>query len=113
MENNIINENNNETIKEELKWLKIKTLLKDKSILENSINEIQKEKLTNLPTKLFDIYKRKIMIHLLIEKNEQLLSTWKNKEKNMNNNILNLSDNNIIITRDIIQLYSGPEEHII
>ena len=113
MDNNNINISNNDPKKEELKWLKIKQLLMHKSILENSIKEIKKEKSDNFSSKLQEIYKEKINILLLIEQNKKLLSSWKKEEKNKNNTSLNHKEKNVIITSNLLELYSGSEEDII
>ena len=106
MENTFINKNENESYKLKPKWLNIKSLILNKSILENSINEIKSKKLSQFSSKLCEIYKEKIMIHSLIENNKNLISYWKEEEKNKN-------ENKIIITKNLNEIFSGSEDNII
>lgn len=111
MKNIYQDSNDNISSKSESKWLNIKLLLKKKLILENSINEIKLKIQEQLSSKLSEIYKEKLMIQSLIEKNKNLISSWKNKE---NNNISwNNYNYNFNITKDLKDLYPGSVDDII
>ena len=111
MKNIYQDSNDNISSKSESKWLNIKLLLKKKLILENSINELKLKKQEQLSSKLSQIYKEKLMIQSLIEKNKNLISSWKNKE---NNNISwNNYNYNFNITKDLKDLYPGSVDDII
>lgn len=111
MKNIYQDSNDNISSKSESKWLNIKLLLKKKLILENSINEIKLKIQEQLSSKLREIYKEKLMIQSLIEKNKNLISSWKNKE---NNNISwNNYNYNFNITKDLKDLYPGSVDDII
>ena len=73
MKNIYQDSNDNISSKSESKWLNIKLLLKKKLILENSINEIKLKIQEQLSSKLSEIYKEKLMIQSLIEKNKNLI----------------------------------------
>ena len=92
------------------KWLNIKSMLISKSILENSINEIRDKKLSQFSSKLCDIYKEKIMIHSLLKKNKDLVTYWNKEKKNI---AINKKIDNIIITKNINELYPSSEDDII
>ena len=110
MENKIIDINNNESSGLKSKWLNIKSLLMNKSILENSINEIKDKKLSQLFSKFSEIYKEKIMIRLLAENNKNLISDMKKDGKSVK---INNKKNDIIITKNLKELYSGSGDDII
>ena len=111
MKNIYQDSNDNISSKSESKWLNIKLLLEKKLILENSINEIKLKIQEQLSSKLSEIYKDKLMIQSLIEKNKNLISSWKNKE---NNNISwNNYNYNFNITKDLKDLYPGSVDDII
>ena len=111
MKNIYQDSNDNISSKSESKWLNIKLLLKKKLIFENSINEIKLKIQEQLSPKLSEIYKEKLMIQSLIEKNKNLISSWKNKE---NNNISwNNYNYNFNITKDLKDLYPGSVDDII
>mgnify|MGYP007056275673 FL=1 len=111
MKNIYQDSNDNISSKSGSKWLNIKLLLKKKIILENSINEIKLKIQEQLSSKLSEIYKEKLMIQSLIEKNKNLISSWKNKE---NNNISwNNYNYNFNITKDLKDLYPGSVDDII
>ena len=109
MENTILKINDRESSKYNLKWLNIKSLLQKKSIFEKAINEIKVSTLSKYSSKFCDIYKEKIFTYLLIEKNKKLISNWPKEEINK----INIKENNITVTNNLKDLYSGPSEDII
>jgi len=82
MENNITKLNINEKEKTEINWLFLKSLLRAKSILENSINTFQASSINKFASKFIEIYNYKILIQLLIQKNKKMILSYKKANKN-------------------------------
>ena len=64
------------------KWLNLKYLLQDKASFESSVKLLKKKTIEQFASKCCEIYKEKIEIHLLLDNNQQILSSWiKNQNK--------------------------------
>lgn len=111
MENNIVKSNNDKKNKAKTKWLDIKALLQNKLILEKSINEIKASTLSQYSSKFCEIYKEKIKIHFLLEKNKNLISNW-NKGEKSKIKPKGKDLNKIIVTTDLNELNLGSEEYL-
>ena len=91
--NEIIEDNNNKKrrelkLKEDFKskWIKLKKYLQDKASYESSVNLLKTKTIEQFTSKCCEIYKEKIQIHLMLDNNKQLLSSWvKNGDKEETN----------------------------
>jgi len=72
-----------------LKWANLKSLLQDKTSLESSLKLVKKQTIEQFAAKLGEIYKDKLEIHLLMNKNGQLISSF-NKENKENYSKINV-----------------------
>jgi hypothetical protein len=80
------------------KWANLKILLQDKTSFESSVKLLKKQTLNQFSSKCCQVYKDKIEIFLLTQKNRQIFSFFK---KNIQFNYTN-----IIIKSDVDELCS-------
>ena len=76
-------------------WLKLKYLLQDKISYESSVKLLKTKTIEQFASKCCEIYQKKIEIHLLLEHNKQILSTYiKNKDKEISYSLPNVEVKN-------------------
>ena len=62
------------------KWANLKYILQDKGSLESSVKLLKTKTIEQFSSKCQEIYKNKILIHLLTEKNKNMFSSVKSKK---------------------------------
>ena len=62
------------------KWANLKYILQDKESLESSVKLLKRKTIEQFSSKCQEIYKTKILIHLITEKNKKMFSAVKSKE---------------------------------
>ena len=80
MDNEIKEEKNNNDNINNSKWLKLKYLLQDKTSFESSVKLLKEKTIKQFTSKCCEIYKEKVQIHLLSDKNKQIFASWKNNK---------------------------------
>ena len=84
----------------ESKWINLKNLLREKSTFESSVKLLKTTTIDKFISNCCDIYKEKIQINILAEKNKQIFSTWKkNKGKDIPDSLPN-----ILVKKDLSDL---------
>ena len=80
MDNEIKEQKNNIDNINSSKWLKLKYLLQDKASFESSVKLLKQKTIEQFTSKCCEIYKEKVQIHLLSDKNKQIFASWKNNK---------------------------------